>query len=330
MYAQQPHPAGRALYVSPHTCALLEPISRRPIGQCVYGRMATTMSTQLCPMQTDPPDTPQPQSLNLFDELLAEKTEKTAVVVIPSVTEPLETSPLSAPELDDSGQALAEQAATPLTAAESLTLPADARRALVTLLRQGVVLGTRKKGHFEALLRHESAIRAQLANLYLSLLLDEKSQLAMIKQREAGEPSDTENHDELDSDEEIATLISRRPLTLYDSLVLLVLRRHFQQRETEGASRILIDQEHIDAQLRPFLPLTNSSSRDARKLSTALDKFEKHKLLLRQRGEDNRFEITPVIRFVVNAELLQRLLGEYQELADGMGIELTSEATPDA
>ncbi len=284
-------------------------------------------------MPTEANDTPQPQSLNLFDELLAEKPDTAPAPAKAAISDTPEAATAPRQPLDDSGQALADQPAAAPSAVESLTLPADARRALVSLLRQGVVLGERKKGHFEALLRHESAIRAQLANLYLTLLIDEKSQLAMIKQREAGEPTDDQNpelsqHD-ASEDEEIATLISRRPLTLYDSLVLLVLRRHFQQRETEGASRILIDQEQIDAQLRPFLPLTNSSSRDAKKLSAALDKFEKHKLLLRQRGEDNRFEITPVIRFVVNAELLQRLLGEYQALADATGITLDTETTPD-
>ena len=32
------------------------------------------------------------------------------------------------------------------------------------------------------------------------------------------------------------------------------------------------------------------------------------------RGEEDRWEITPVIRYVVNAEFLERMLGEYESL----------------
>lgn len=266
------------------------------------------------------PKDPQPQSLDLFDQMLPAleaETPRAAAGASNPVEPPPATQQSTAPPLPPDAEALALAAlpAAEQSADTDTALPPEARRALVTLLRQGVVLRARKKGHFEALQKHESAIRAQLSNLYLELLLDDKSQLAMIKQQEP----DAHQEDQEQDDEEIATLIRSRPLTLYDSLVLLVLRRHYQQRETEGASRILIEQEQIEAQLRPFLPLTNSSRSDGRKLSASLEKFDKHKLLISQRGDDSRYEITAVIRYVVNAEMLQALLGEYTELAESLG-----------
>ena len=42
----------------------------------------------------------------------------------------------------------------------------------------------------------------------------------------------------------------------------------------------------------------------------------KRKFLSVIRGEDGRYEITPIIRYVVNAEFLQSLLTEYEQLAD--------------
>ncbi len=37
------------------------------------------------------------------------------------------------------------------------------------------------------------------------------------------------------------------------------------------------------------------------------------------RGDDERFEITSVIRYVVNADFLERLLKEYERLAGDAG-----------
>jgi hypothetical protein len=41
---------------------------------------------------------------------------------------------------------------------------------------------------------------------------------------------------------------------------------------------------------------------------------ERH-ILSSVRGSDDRFEITPIIRYVVNAEFLESMLAEYKQLA---------------
>jgi hypothetical protein len=43
------------------------------------------------------------------------------------------------------------------------------------------------------------------------------------------------------------------------------------------------------------------------------------------RGDDERFEITPVIRYVVNADFLGRLLAEYERLAIDAGMSANRE-----
>ncbi|WP_214040546.1 hypothetical protein [Photorhabdus akhurstii] len=40
------------------------------------------------------------------------------------------------------------------------------------------------------------------------------------------------------------------------------------------------------------------------------------------RGSEDRFEITPVIRYVVSAEFLESMLNEYLKMAREKGIEL--------
>jgi hypothetical protein len=191
------------------------------------------------------------------------------------------------------------------------SLPPEARRALVSLLKQGVILASQKSLLFEAVCRYQGQLRQHLADMYLSLSLDEKAGIAFIRQQDDGS---------LDEDEEAVALISRRTLSLYDTLLLLVLRKHYQERESAGEQRIIIDAERIEAYLTPFLPLSNSDRSERKKLDAALSKITEKRLLSAVRGDDNRYEITPLIRYVVNAEFLEYLLTEYRRLAD--------EATP--
>ena len=218
-------------------------------------------------------------------------------------------------------------------------MPPEARRALVSLMRQGVVLAARKARVFEALVRHEAAVRAHLAELYLELVLDEPAGVAFVGNRPEGAP-DAEGEvedDGADDDEgeggDGATLIARRTLSLYDTLLLLVLRKHYQERQGAGEQRIVIDLERIESALVAFLPLTASERGDRRQLNAALKRMVEKRLLTRVRGDDERFEITPVIRYVVDAAFLDALLGEYERLAggsDGAVVDPATESTPES
>lgn len=186
-----------------------------------------------------------------------------------------------------------------------------ARRSLVYLLRQGVILASKKAKLFESLCRHQNDIRRHLAEVYLKLILDEKTGVAFV----AGMQKEEEEQLEDFADNEVVSLITRRTLSLYDTLLLLVLRKHYQDRETSGEQLIIIDQERVESYLTPFLRLTNSSKSNRRKLGPALERMVKKKILRKVRGSRDRYEITPVIRYVVNAEFLEQMLGEYQRIA---------------
>ena len=185
-------------------------------------------------------------------------------------------------------------------------LPPEARRALVALLRHGVIMAANKRLLFDTLCHFQAQIQAHLADMYLRMLLDEQAGLAILLQQ---------NGADSDDEEEVSTLISRRTLTLYDTLLLLVLRKHYQEREAAGEQRVIIDIERIEIALRPFLPLTNSSRSERRNTAGALKNMKERRILIAVRGEEDRFEITPVIRYVVNAVFLEQMLDEYSKLA---------------
>ena len=240
---------------------------------------------------TRDPATPKADD-NLFDQMLKSPTQ--------------ENTAAEEDHEEDIDQSL--QTVTALNAdAPYGTLAAEARRALVTLLKQGVILGAEKRLLFDAVCKYEIDIRHQLANLYLELMLDHRLEVAVLVQKH--EDTDTEG-----PDQSFIKLIQTRPLTLFDSLVILVLRKHYQQREAIGETRTLIELDQIAEQLVPFLPITNNESLDRKRLNAALEKLKDNKIITRVRGDSDRVEITPVIRFVIDSSYLSELEKEYRQL----------------
>jgi hypothetical protein len=194
------------------------------------------------------------------------------------------------------------------------SIPPEARRALVSLLRQGVILANQKSNLFETVCRYQNDVRNHLADVYLKLILDQRAGVAFV----AGlDESD-------DTEEESVSLITRRTLSIYDTLLLLVLRKHYQERETAGEQRIIIDIERIESNMSPFLPLTNSTRSDRKKLDASLQKMVERHIVSSVRGSEDRYEITPIIRYVVNAEFLESMLADYKQLAIDAGLNTQS------
>ena len=192
---------------------------------------------------------------------------------------------------------------------DNSNMPHEARRVLVYLLRQGLILAAQKPKLFELLCRYQGAIRKHLSELYLQLTLDGRAGVAFVA-----------NVDETEASDDVYRLISKRTLSLYDTLLLLVLRKHYQEREASGEQKITIDLERLESYMTPFLPLTDHASLDRKKLLVRVKEMVKKKLLSSIRGSEDRYEITPVIRYVVNAEFLETMLVDYQRLAEESGV----------
>ncbi|KZZ76888.1 hypothetical protein A3766_12680 [Oleiphilus sp. HI0132] len=227
--------------------------------------------------------------------------------------------------LSSEDEALATSVMQSDSAVHSETMPHDARRVLVHLMRQGSVMASQKSKLFELLCRHESAIRKHLSEVYLRLVLDQKMGVAFVASAdyqndisdinvEPGSEGNSENQDDPELDES-TTLIPKRTLSLYDTLILLVLRKHYQDRESAGEQKITIDIERLESYLTPFLPITDHASKDRKKLLARVKEMVKRKVLSTIRGADDRYEITPIIRYVVSASFLESMLAEYTLLA---------------
>ncbi len=199
----------------------------------------------------------------------------------------------------------------------SSEMPHEARRILVHLMRQGTVLAAQKPKMFELLCRYEQPIRRHLSEVYLQLVLDQKAGVAFVATADSEHcpPEEEASLAEDEGDEEIVSLISKRPLSLFDTLILLVLRKHYQDRETAGEQKITIDIERLESYLTPFLPITDHASKDRKRLLARVNEMKKRKILSTLRGEEYRYEVTPIIRYVVSANMLEQLLEAYTAMS---------------
>lgn len=187
-------------------------------------------------------------------------------------------------------------------------MPAAGRIAMIELLARGSIWARKSPERFDGFMLHKAEILTALGNMNLSAMIDSVSRLVVLMQRRS-------------TDDEGLTLIRTNPMTLMDTLVALILRKHYRDRESVGEQIITIDTEAIQEQLMPLLPPSNHSSLDQKKLSSTLDRLKKHCLLVSVRGEDNRFEVSPAIQTVLSVPQLTTLLRRYQELAAEGGIE---------
>ncbi len=194
-------------------------------------------------------------------------------------------------------------------------MPHDARRVLVHLMRQGVIIAAQKPKLFELVNRYEAQLRRHLSEVYLQLSVDARAGVVFVASSSGDQAHADETNAADESIEGSLSLITKRTLPLYDTLLLLVLRKHYQDRESAGEQKITIDIERLESRLTPFLPLTDHASLDRRKLIARVKEMARRKVLSTIRGSEDRYEITPVIRYVVNAEFLESMLAEYQRLA---------------
>lgn len=227
------------------------------------------------------------------------------------------SSKLKENDLDDIDDKDYDNKDTAISDNHHTTIPAIAKKTLVYLMRQGVVLQSQKPQVFANVLQYQKMIARHLSEVYLSLIIDERQGVLFISrsdyQEVQDESSDFEN--EMSDEEDISSLIGRRVISVYDSLLLLILRKYYQERENAGEQQIIIDVDKLEGLFLPFSPLTNYETKERNKLINKLKSFAKsHKILQSIRNSDERFEITPMIRYVVNADFLQSMLSEYELL----------------
>lgn len=207
---------------------------------------------------------------------------------------------------------------------QNLVKEADAkvRNIIVDLLKTGSVQFELDSDQYKLLRKKENEdfIRSYLRNINIELVVDPDIGLAYIKNlNREDEIADAEDETQLDPESESFVedkfLINKSVLTPFKSILILILRKYYQERFSQGESSIVIDIDYIKNALLPYMNISVSDRKDQQKLNGALRDLCEYHLLKRLPSEDNdRFLILPLIRFVVDLNKLNELLEEFRKV----------------
>lgn len=175
----------------------------------------------------------------------------------------------------------------------------DARKAMIYLASNAVVDRSENKEIFSEILQYRERIGYFMHAFNASMIIDEKLGLIYLDVKE----------------DEVPSLFTRRTLSVYDTLLLLQLRKYHLERTNAGERLVVISLDKLESMMLPFAAITNRESQGKKTLSGRIEKMLKpYKLLRNIRNSEERFEIRPLICHIVNAEFLNAMLQEYEAL----------------
>ena len=165
-------------------------------------------------------------------------------------------------------------------------LKLDARRALVQLLKGPVLDGMRMPVIWKALLESEDLIRSRLNDLFLDLVIDREQLFAFTRQ------ADTDPV-------KAPILLKRKPLNYIETYLFLFLRLRLSSAEGRGERAVIAGR-----------------NRDAvgfeRHLAGAVTKADHFGVLRRLKSGEDAFEISPVLKMLMTAELVEQVKDYYE------------------
>jgi hypothetical protein len=176
------------------------------------------------------------------------------------------------------------------------TLRPETRRALVRLVQGPCVMRDRTSNLWTALENDERAIRQGLGDLFLELVIDREQGIAFVRN--------------MRTDEEVPKVIRSTPLTLIDTALVLFLR----ERLLRADGRAFVGRDEIDDQLSVYGQATGTDAVGlGKRVNASVEKMKKNSVL-QATDEDSRFEISPVLRMVFDADEVAAVTAEMQVL----------------
>lgn len=192
------------------------------------------------------------------------------------------------------------------------TFPFEAKRALVQLLRGPVVAQDAHRQQWSAILAHRSEIERRLADVFLTLILDEDDGIAFTRPQPA--PDDPK----LTPPQVLRT----ETLTFMDTLILLTLR--YQLLVAPPGQRVIVEYDDVAADMDPYRGRYTTDDAGFRKRINASWEKMKNYSLISAADTTGRFEVSPVLRQLFDADEValveaeyRRLLEDHEELRDG-------------
>lgn len=193
---------------------------------------------------------------------------------------------------------------TGLWAGDTGALSEGSRRALLRLVKGPYLSGHDSPSLWSALLADERAIRSRLHELFLELVVDATGEFAFVRNV---------------STDELATpaTVRTETLTFMDTAMLLVLRQALLTADTDG--RVIVGKDEVFEQLRVYRTPDRDEHDFDRRMNASWLKMRNTLRLVHsaaRAGEDeDRVEISPVVRLLVDPDQVRAISAEYAKIA---------------
>lgn len=192
-------------------------------------------------------------------------------------------------------------AANELYAGDLGILSLDVRLALCKLLTGPFV--DAESPHWPVVLREENLLRTRLADLFLDLLIDRERRVAFTRQADTGEL-------------ETPVLMRSTKLSFLDSVLLLHLREALIDAETRN-ERAVVDEAELYEHLDLFAGADGDRVLGQKRIRASIKNMRESSILKSISGNDNRYEISPVLRLLFTANDVEALGRLYRKKAAG-------------
>ncbi len=183
------------------------------------------------------------------------------------------------------------------------TLPFDARRALLALVRGPSIDAERQPTLWKALLGSMGAISARLNELFLELIVDPDVGVAFVRNVEV-------------EGLEVPKAVRTQTLTLGASLLVLFLRRELLGNASQ---RTIVAKGDVVEALEPYRLVTDlDEAAFKRQMEAAWNRLVDANILIKTDAED-RFEVSPVLRLVFGVEECRAVEESFARLLEERG-----------
>jgi hypothetical protein len=177
------------------------------------------------------------------------------------------------------------------------TLHEQSRRALLEILKGPYLSGRQRPQLWAALIADERAVRSQLHNLFLELVIDRVDEFAFARKVRTTEI-------------DVPSALRTERLTFLDTAMLLVLRQLLLA--APGERRVIVGQDEVYARLAVYRD--GDEGAYLRNLNGAWGRMRDKFRVVHALG-DNRAEISPVVKFIIDEEQVHALADVYRRVA---------------
>ena len=176
-------------------------------------------------------------------------------------------------------------------------LSEQSRRALVAVLRGPYLSSQRNPKLWKALRADESAIRSRLNDLFLELVVDDNDEFAFVRKVDAPQ---------IDPPSALRSM----NLTFVDTLMLIVLRQMLLA--ASGQPRVIVGRDDVFDQLAVY---NHGDEQTYRRSLNASWKRMSDTLHVLHTLTDDRVEISPVVKFIIDPNRVTALTEKYRRVA---------------